>query len=506
MTLWWRWARSLHSKGKEMMNRNLSRRDFLKLAGVTSAGLALSACGVNVDQLSTPTATATVLPSQTPMPSPTQTPVVTPVFYEEEKNILNGLLQEGFTNGSLSKKFDIETSLLHTERNRIRNTDVTFVRDSQTGEIMLAGYLAGYMENEKIAWKVAGLGDLFGVFGIMLGTMLGEGFDQENFENPIDVAVRQDFVFMAPAGGFTVQYFNDWGPPRAVNAADKLKLGLRVAALYSSGAEADYEVYESGNKVLKDVKTKEDAYDYMNARIKQIIGVIKDAKKRNVTPLDIIFCNEPWWMNDNKIPRDLDDNLTELFGGSENVIVEYYTRFYERALEEGLVPGRDFNIIGINVPGLETDTQYARIMMGNILSIKKSIAQRLHIDFSDVNFDIGMQFHLGKSQGQRNITVKVPIDEPTLENWLKYVSEATGSRIHFTEVDYLEQKNDMAPDAYFALVVAAYNSGVVDTFNFWSTFRGKDDWVNPLFEGDNLRGSVYRLFKEKLTRLGMRIF
>lgn len=57
------------------MNKNkLTRRDFLKMAGVTSAGLALSACGIDVTKLPDPTVTASITPS----PTSTQTPFPTP--------------------------------------------------------------------------------------------------------------------------------------------------------------------------------------------------------------------------------------------------------------------------------------------------------------------------------------------------------------------------------------------------------------------------------------------
>jgi hypothetical protein len=57
------------------MKKNiLTRRDFLKMAGVTSAGLALSACGVDATRL--PDLTAT--PSLTPFPTSTNTPTITP--------------------------------------------------------------------------------------------------------------------------------------------------------------------------------------------------------------------------------------------------------------------------------------------------------------------------------------------------------------------------------------------------------------------------------------------
>ena len=69
------------------MSKNLSRRDFLKLAGATSAGFALSACGVKAAEAPTatfipPTITPTVIltstatSTSTPNPSPTSTPKI----------------------------------------------------------------------------------------------------------------------------------------------------------------------------------------------------------------------------------------------------------------------------------------------------------------------------------------------------------------------------------------------------------------------------------------------
>lgn len=58
-----------------MKRSKLTRRDFLKVAGLTSAGLALTACGVKATELPT----ATSIPStNTPLPMPTLTP--TPTF------------------------------------------------------------------------------------------------------------------------------------------------------------------------------------------------------------------------------------------------------------------------------------------------------------------------------------------------------------------------------------------------------------------------------------------
>jgi endo-1,4-beta-xylanase len=55
----------------------LTRRDFLRLCGASSIGLALAACGVAPTPTSTPTLTPTPVPTNTPLPTNTQLPTAT---------------------------------------------------------------------------------------------------------------------------------------------------------------------------------------------------------------------------------------------------------------------------------------------------------------------------------------------------------------------------------------------------------------------------------------------
>ncbi len=62
-----------------MSKNRLNRRDFLKLAGAATAGLALTACGVKATDLPTTTTVPTANPSATPiLPTTTTTPTVAP--------------------------------------------------------------------------------------------------------------------------------------------------------------------------------------------------------------------------------------------------------------------------------------------------------------------------------------------------------------------------------------------------------------------------------------------
>lgn len=57
------------------MAKKLSRRDFIKLSGVTSVGMLLAACGVKATEI--PTSTSTLLPSLTPLPTQISIPTAT---------------------------------------------------------------------------------------------------------------------------------------------------------------------------------------------------------------------------------------------------------------------------------------------------------------------------------------------------------------------------------------------------------------------------------------------
>ncbi len=73
-----------------MKNNQITRRDFLKLAGATSAGLVLTACGVKAVDLSEPSATPW------PSPSPSSTATITPLPEPSVTNTPIPIPSEGF--------------------------------------------------------------------------------------------------------------------------------------------------------------------------------------------------------------------------------------------------------------------------------------------------------------------------------------------------------------------------------------------------------------------------
>ncbi|HSB00002.1 MAG TPA: endo-1,4-beta-xylanase [Anaerolineales bacterium] len=97
------------------MRKNIfSRRDFLKLAGTTSAGLALSACGVKATEVPTPASPPTLVPStQALTPTSTSLPTPTPLpntlrRYADALGINIGVVAEtnGFDEALIRKEFN----------------------------------------------------------------------------------------------------------------------------------------------------------------------------------------------------------------------------------------------------------------------------------------------------------------------------------------------------------------------------------------------------------------
>jgi endo-1,4-beta-xylanase len=110
------------------MTKPFSRRDFLRLAGATSAGLALSACGVRSDEFPTaaPAPTGTPLPTATLLPGPTPVPD-TLRGYADALGIRIGAVVEGPDDKGRSR-------LLAEQFNQIVVTTIDWSVTRQGGE------------------------------------------------------------------------------------------------------------------------------------------------------------------------------------------------------------------------------------------------------------------------------------------------------------------------------------------------------------------------------------
>lgn len=118
-----------------MHQSKLTRRDFLKVAGITSAGLALSACGVKATEFPILTATPTLAPL-TPTVTPTSTPIptATPIpntlrGYADALGIKIGAVAEG-----IGPEDEARSKLMIEQFNQIIITSIGWGVIGQRGE------------------------------------------------------------------------------------------------------------------------------------------------------------------------------------------------------------------------------------------------------------------------------------------------------------------------------------------------------------------------------------
>jgi len=204
------------------MNKNkLTRRDFLKLAGSASAGLALSACGVKATKLPGLTATVPAAPSLIPTQTITATPTGTPIPALSEISI--PVPDPRFTNPEL---FDLRESNapipqfvngINMAGIKITPEDVAKYLQYQVlknidGEKFVIGYFALDLNNQKYdglervvpiliasevdskwVWKEAMLKNLAEPLHFLIGTGVGGFGFAEYYKQMVEIQTRGDF-------------------------------------------------------------------------------------------------------------------------------------------------------------------------------------------------------------------------------------------------------------------------------------------------------------------------
>jgi hypothetical protein len=168
------------------MNKKLSRRDFLKLAGVTSAGLALSACGITATEL--PTATF-VLPTETAIPTLTPVPTSTPNF-ENLIKVVNEQIERIAKAYQLS---DNQKEILKSsvEKVEVENKPFWFVSSNLIGKkdnnlAIMVGDIPLALQKDYETWDSTGFKDI---------TNLNIGAEFIENENGSDIYMRKNFGF-----------------------------------------------------------------------------------------------------------------------------------------------------------------------------------------------------------------------------------------------------------------------------------------------------------------------
>jgi len=183
----------------------LRRRDFLKLCGTSSVGLALAACGVapsptvapTLTNIPAPTATSTptLLPTSTAIPTSTPKPTLSP----DKIGGLTGiplpsqtLIEQGIKDGIIRQKVEAGQLTFEVKDNLNRSgTKIVFGRDPATKDIVLATRLN--TTTQEYEWSVARLRDLADAVGLKVGALLSSPYYSSSVNAPIDQLVVAEF-------------------------------------------------------------------------------------------------------------------------------------------------------------------------------------------------------------------------------------------------------------------------------------------------------------------------
>ena len=414
------------------MTKRLSRRDFLKLAGVTSAGLALSACGVNATELPTITPlspTSTLSPTKTPIPTVTAT----------------------------------STPLVPTLRT----------------------------VGEKL--------------GIVFSTTVDGA---EEYRRPeYQKAAGLYFSSIFPSGSFMQSTFNQWGLDLAKhfrNLADQYNQILYVHMIFW---------HQDVDENLKSA-SKDEVVKFMENRVRTILKFVNKADG-NHKPTYINFFNEAlrYWRGAKGL--DIWENSPYFRAYGDQLITQSYLMVYRIAQENGLVAGKDFRLIYNDYDIFRLGGK-ANVVFNALSKAKTDIAKELGISESEVQLDVGMQYHLDVNTPVDNTIgyFKVPTDDEMLECMQKF-SEI--GRIHVTEFDVMNtQSQSEYTEILNRVTQTAIKSNLCDSINYWYGLRvfetdydrktresGRENFYHPigLFDRNYNPTDVYDSLLQGLIQL-----
>jgi hypothetical protein len=345
--------------------------------------------------------------------------------------------------------------------------------DESTGVPLLAAHP---LETGEWFWEMATPKIVGRLVGLTVGGSVSQG-DQAyatQREQYLDFTASE-FGVIIPAGAFYDDNLVKYDGAKVFSdlAAENGQI-YRIQELFWSTPGIDFPESLVG-------ASQDDVAAYMDKRIRLSL--------KHVVPgqTQIVLTNEPFWEYQGYMGWDGDAAtpgfpLYDAYG--EHWIAEAYVRLFTIAAQElNLTPGVDFSIVGVNMPGIEVASDYATYCAEQVKLIKAEIAERLNIPIEQVSFDIGLQFHIGRSDLRgSDVVPEEAVHQDKLIEDLQALSNQTGTRLHLTEVDAYGTDEAIA-QMYFDVIQAAKKSGVVEDVTFWASlsFAPPDDpWQNRL--------------------------
>jgi hypothetical protein len=330
-------------------------------------------------------------------------------------------------------------------------------------------------KTKEWGWREATLKNLGQYGSLPQGTTVDFG-DRTRTNPKYNTALLNNFGFMTINGATMEQWWSLGGTEYWTNLAIREHMPIRMNYLFFP-----LDKYPDGFG-----STKEEVKKYMEFRNEKFLSFAKKLKEANIQ-FEISLANEPTFYYNGKLYWQGEASRKfppfEAFGKSW--ATEAYVSFYQAAIRNGLIPGKDFRIIGMNERGIELPGERTNAVMNEFIRIKKEIGQRLNMPWEQVPFDLGIEFHTGNTLKDRDVTVpfdQINVDK-IVEN-LRQIKEKTGSDISITELDGLGDERSMG-EAYYKIILAARRSGVVKDINFFRTLAQpggeSDHWRSQLF-------------------------
>jgi hypothetical protein len=481
------------------MNKRLSRRDFLKLAGVTSAGLALSACGVKAIEL--PTATL-MPPTGTPLPTETLTPTVTstPVLPLEQLPQTEQALTE-FVQACKAVGVDISTDQLIQNGLEIRTItsndkaqhEIALVHvDVNQGNTFEGDY--PILIKTETEWKEIALKS---GTDIPIGTTVSKGDSTALKFNEI---VSPEFSICRLIESMQERWWNN-GVTSKEFIEKAIAGGMSEVRMTNILFHQDifdqkkWEISENG------VKT------FLKYRFGKALTLIKEYKGQIKFSLSI--ADEPFFLIDNiqgfngvhYIGEFADKDISKwgafdvfyhVFG--KHWVVEATKSLWDVATEIQLIPGSDFSVIGMTEPGVEFSGLLQDEMIQQTLAMKKAVG-----DNSTVQIDLGFEYQVGDINKEQGRYASIPASKIDMDKIIQSAQKAAklaGSRIHATDIDFYGLDEKELISAATVLINALRQSGVIDSITF---FRGANpansmnatDWASAALFNSNGEKTIY---------------
>lgn len=453
------------------MDKKMSRRDFLKLAGVTSAGLALSACGTKAIDLPTATLTPqtyTTLPTETLFPTLTSTPIPVEQL-PQTKQILAEFVQTFRAVGA-----DISTDQLIQKGLEIRTVtgkdkkqyEIVFVNISGTTQLEGDYPLMIKMDDE---WNRVTL-----KHGNLLGIAIGNTVEVDDYHAwREDYAKKQKENFGATFATNVIydSHIKQYGTEGIEIMADNAREG--DLTLVFSNAFWSKKIPEDIANLPQDEQLRFKVEMNMRERLAKIFPAIQ-SRKGNKT---IYFGGNHEvldWYKDKFTWTD--DVYFKAFG--KDLFAETLKIEMEEAKKAGLICGTDI-IFMIGATGCITPGPLLDSTVSEIIKAKQQVANELGLKIDDIPLGILAEGHAvqsGTSRGHDPVPSAQELDDATKK--LKTIG-----KVIFTEVEIQNATPDEVAIYWSNVLKAAHKSEIVGVI-LWPGIRDCitqpiEDFCNP---------------------------